>query len=213
MKIKSMIAALAAGAIAMSAMALSASAEVLKKVGNTKDAEVYQIPVDGLDLSKLDKIVAEVSCTTNKLNGCFGYNNTSGEWVQVEFESVIDSGAISEKWEKDGLAGTVKDGLQIQLHWVQPTYDETGKENGDGTGQVDSIKLLDKDGNELTKSEETTTAAVTTTEKSGAAVTTTTTAKSTAKTDSTKTGDAGVGVVVAALGLASAAAFAARKKH
>ena len=212
MKIKSMIAALAAGAIAMSAMALSASAEVLKKVGNEKKAEIYQIPVDGLDLSKLDKIVAEVSCTTNKLNGCFGYNNTSSEWVQVEFESVIDSGAISEKWEKDGLAGTVKDGLQVQLWWVQPVY-EGETVTGDGTGQVDSIKLLDKDGNELTKSEETTTAAVTTTEKSGAAVTTTTTAKSTAKTDSTKTGDAGVGVVVAALGLASAAAFAARKKH
>lgn len=210
MKIKSMIAALAASAIAVSALAVSASAEVLKKVGNEKDAEIYMVPVDGLDLSKLDKVVAEVSCDTNKLQGCIGYNNTNSEWVQVKFESEIESGAIEQTWEKDGLAGTVKDGLQVQLWWVQPTYDADGKENGNGTGQIDSVKLLDKDGNELTKTE--TQATTTTTEKSGAAVTTTTTAKDTKKTDSAKTGDAGVGVAVAALGLASAAAFVARKK-
>ena len=38
-------------------------------------------------------------------------------------------------------------------------------------------------------------------------------AADTKKTDSAKTGDAGVGVAVAALGLAAAAAFTARKKH
>ena len=72
MKIKSMIAALAASAIAVSALAVSASAELLKKVGNEKDAEIYTVPVDGLDLSKLDKIVAEVSCDSTKTNGCIG---------------------------------------------------------------------------------------------------------------------------------------------
>lgn len=210
MKIKSMIAALAASAIAVSALAVSASAEVLKKVGNEKNAEIYMVPVDGLDLSKLDKIVAEVSCDSTNTNGCIGYNDADGKWVQHEFKSEIESGVIEQNWEKDGLAGTVKDGLQVQLWWVEPLKDADGKETGNGTAQVNSVKLLDKDGNELTKTE--TQATTTTTEKSGAAVTTTTTAKETKKTDSAKTGDAGVGVAVAALGLASAAAFVARKK-
>lgn len=209
MKIKSMIAALAASAIAVSALAVSASAEVLKKVGNEKNAEIYMVPVDGLDLSKLDKIVAEVSCDSTKMNGGIGYNNADGNWTQHEFNSEIESGVIEQTWEKDGLAGTVKDGLQVQLWWVEPKKDADGNES-DGTAQLNSVKLLDKDGNELTKTE--TQATTTTTEKSGASVTTTTTAKETKKTDSAKTGDAGVGVAVAALGLASAAAFVARKK-
>ncbi len=199
MKIKSLVAALAASAIAVSAMAFSASAEVLKKTGNEKDKETYTIPVDGLDLSKLDKIVAEVSANSTKVTGCFVFNNNSGEAIQVEFESTEESGELTAEWAtSDSLAGTVKDGLAVELRWVEPV-----SEGNDATLNLDSVKLLDKDGNELQKVETTAT-------KATAAVTSTTAAKT---TTSAKTGDAGVGIAVAALGLASAAAFVARKKH
>ena len=220
MKLKNMIASLAACAIAVSGLAMTVSAEeLMKKEGNAENAKAYEIPFDGLDLSKLDKIEAVVSCDTNVLNGCIGYNaddgSADGKWTAVNQETKVGDGeSVSATWTVDGLAGTVKGGLQVQFWWVQPIYGEDGKETGNGVAKLESVKLLDKDGNELKAAETTTTAAATTTTK---AATTTkagaTTKAGTTTAASSKTGDAGVSIAVAGLSLAAVAAFAARKKH
>ncbi|MBP0988343.1 MAG: hypothetical protein J6S92_08690, partial [Oscillospiraceae bacterium] len=75
MKIKSMIAALAASAIAVSTMAVSASAALFSKTGNGQ--EKYNVDIKDIDASKIDKIVAEVTCDTEYLKGTFGFNDTS----------------------------------------------------------------------------------------------------------------------------------------
>ena len=216
MKMRSVLASIAACAIAVSAMALPASAELMTKEGNTEQAKVYEIPTDGLDLSKLDKVEAVVSCSTKLLNGCIGYNaedgSENGKWTSVDQKSeVADGEAVSATWTVDGLEGKVKSGLQVQFWWVQPTYDEDGKENGNGVAKLESVKLLDKSGNELTKQQETT--AATTASSTTTSTTTTSGGTTTTTAAGTKTGDAGVGVAVAGLSLAAIAAFVARKKH
>ncbi len=220
MKIKSVIAAVAASAIACSAMALSAAAEVFSKTGNEGDA-IYTVPVDGVDVSKINKIVVEVSCDHNKLEGTIGYNDTTAEskWTKhgtdgtEKFVCSAEAGAITGTWELDNIEGEIADSkIEVQFTWIEPDGDNKG------TGKIESVKLYDKDGNELKPNmpETTTTEATTTTQA-------TTTAKkddkkddkksSTSSSSGAKTGDAGVGVAVAALSLAGAAAIATRKKH
>lgn len=229
MKIKSMIAALAASAIAVSTMAVSASAALFSKTGNGQ--EKYNVDIKDIDASKIDKIVAEVTCDTEYLKGTFGFNDTSNndKWAshgETEdsdgnhfFESKVNAGeALTATWELSGIEGKVaaQDVIEIQFWWINPHYNADGSEGDKGTATIESVKLLDKDGNELTaKAAETTTEAPATTTAADTtkAGTTTTAAKSATKTDSTKTGDAGVGIVVAAMGLAAAVAFASRKKH
>ena len=229
MKIKSMIAALAASAIAVTTMAVSASAALFSKTGNGQ--EKYNVDIKDIDASKIDKIVAEVTCDTEYLKGTFGFNDTSNsdQWASHGatedsdgnhfFESKVNAGeALTATWELSGIEGKVaaQDVIEIQFWWINPHYNADGSEGDKGTATIESVKLLDKDGNELTaKAAETTTEAPATTTAADTtkAGTTTTAAKSATKTDSTKTGDAGVGIVVAAMGLAAAAAFASRKKH
>lgn len=230
MKIKSMIAAFAASAIALSAMAVTASAAVFSKTGNGQ--EYYGIDIKSLDVEKIDKIVVEITCDTNYVKGTFGFNDKStGQWAahgvtddggKMVFISDAGKGnTVNDKWELSGLEGTIaeQDEIQVQFWWINPHYNADGSEGDKGTANIESVKLLDKDGNEVgAKVAETTTTAAettTTTTTTGAGTTTTTTSgkKDDKKADSAKTGDAGVGVAVAALGLAGAAAFAARKKH
>lgn len=216
MKVKSILASLGACAIAMSAMALSASAaDLMTKVGNADSAKVYDIPTDGLDLSKLDKVVAEVSVDTTLVNGCIGYNKEDGTdkgaWTSVNQEAKADAGPVNAEWVAEGLDGTVKGSVQVQFWWVQPQYDEAGTESGDGTAVLKSVKLYDKDGKELTagdnkddKNDNTTATTTATTKAAGG---------NTTKAGATKTGDAGVGIAISGLALAGIAAVASRKKH
>lgn len=221
MKVKSMIAALAASAIALGAMAIPASAEALAtKVGNDEGAVAYELPLDGYDLSKVDKIVAEVTFDTGSGNGCIGYTATGDKWTAVNCEA---GGTQNESWtgtwEATDLEGTVEGGIQVQLWWVNPFYDEDGQAGDAGTATVNSLTLYDADGNELEPSDDdTTTTAADDDDTTGTTTSTTKKASGSASGSSgsasaAKTGDAGVGVAVAALSLAGVAAYVSRKKN
>ncbi|MBR6107913.1 MAG: NPXTG-anchored protein [Oscillospiraceae bacterium] len=230
MKVKSILASLGACAIAMSAMALSASAAIT----NANSGENYLFPIvadegnnlpEGCKLSdvygfeaKFDKVAGE----NENCVGAFCWQSDSNNWAQHEF--------CQEGGDKDvfiGSDGTVKwvssealfqDGdtwgkaFVAEWNWDKPDADPPVEDN-----QIDfsvvSFKLLDKDGNVLgaapADGNETTT---TTTKANGG---TTTKAANGGKTATTgaKTGDAGVGVAVGLLGLAGAAAVVSRKKH
>jgi hypothetical protein len=227
MKIKSMFAALAAGAIAVSALAVSAFAIPIAN-HNSDDGDKYVYSVkdnlpEGCKLSDVfgAKVVISGVNQETGAGGGFVFNSNTANWSQKE-------------WGNEGsnkpIIYNYTDFTMTRLETESPfadtdEYAQVCIAQWDNWGDavtVDSVTLLDKDGNELTaKAAETTTeapadttaaAATTTSAKAGAAVTTTK-AADTKKADSAKTGDAGVGVAVAALGLAAAAAFTARKKH
>jgi hypothetical protein len=221
MKIKSVLASVAACAIAISAMAVSVSADALmSKKGNEKNSENYSVPLDGIDVTKIDKIVADIALDSDYVNGCIGFNE-GGAWVNHgpnganQFE-VNASGEVV----LSGLAGKVDEGttMEVQFWWVNDV-----SEGNPGTATLNSVKLYDATGAELggnapaetesTAAATTTSAAAATTTTSAAAGTTTTAAATTTTSGAAQpAGDAGVAVVAATLALAGAAAFVARKK-
>lgn len=215
MKIKSLLASAAACAIAISAMAISASADALmSKKGNEKQAEVYSIPLDGIDVTKIDKIVADISLDSDYVNGAFGYNE-GGAWANhgPNGASQFEANASGEI-VLSGIAGKIDAGseVQVQFWWVNDV-----SEGNPGTATLNSVKLYDATGAELggnAPAAETTTSAAaadgngTTT----SSTTTTTTTTTTTAASGSNTGDAGVAVAVAGLAIAGAAAFVARKK-
>jgi hypothetical protein len=226
MKIKSMIAAIAASALTVSALAVSASAAIT----NANAEANYMYPVvaeegnnlpEGCKLTDVYGIEAKLSATVSAEGetcvGAFCYQSDSNNWAQNEFcqkggdKSVIigDDGIV--KWGSDSSLFAEGD------TWAKVFVAEwSWADDKQIDFAVEYVKLLDKDGNELTaKAAETTTEATTTTADgtTTTAKTTTTKASDSKKADSAKTGDAGVGVAVAALGVAGAAAFVSRKKH
>ena len=222
MKIKSMFAALAAGAIAVSALAVSAFAGEIAIANGTEADGKYAYAV--LDHLPAGRTVTDVYGAEVKISGV---DTTKGAGGGIIFQS--DSAGWNQKeWGNEGSDKpytynytdfTFKRVDEASPFAASDTWASIVISEWDGWGDpitVESVKLLDKDGNELTAAEETTAAEATTTAaettKAAAAVTTTT-SKDTKKSDSTKTGDAGVGIAVAALGLAGAAAFVSRKKH
>lgn len=220
MKIKSMIAALAAGAIAVSAMAVTVSANITNA---TETDGKYCLNValpEGCKFNDIYGYLITLDGTVGEgqTNVCgVSRQSTSVKWTTDEFcqaggdkpYTIADDNTVKMLYS-DPLFAESDEYAQVfveQWHWTDDKQIDFS---------VSSIKLLDKDGNELTaKAAETTTEAPATTTAADTtkAGTTTTAAKSATKTDSTKTGDAGVGIVVAAMGLAAAAAFASRKKH
>ena len=71
MKLKKIFAGMAAAALAIAASAVTASAALLTKTGNGDDtSKIYKVPTEGLDLSKLDKIVADLTVDSGKVSGC-----------------------------------------------------------------------------------------------------------------------------------------------
>lgn len=221
MKIKSVLASLSACAIAISAMAISASADALmSKKGNEKQAEVYSIPLDGIDVTKIDKIVADISLDSDYVNGGFGFSE-GGAWANhgpngaTQFEANASGEIVLS-----GIAGKVDAGseVQVQFWWVNDV-----SEGNPGTATLNSVKLYDATGAELggnAPAETESTAAATTTSSAAATTTTSAAAGTTTTAAATTTtaaagaaaGDAGVAVVAATLALAGAVAFVARKK-
>ena len=208
MKVKSILASLGACAIAMSAMALSASAEVLSKTGNGSEGGKYAVPLDGIDVTKIDKIVAEVSVDSDYVKGTIGFNE-GGTWVN--HGGTADNGTAFEnagKWELANAKVDEGSSIEVQIWWINPVSDGV-----DGTAKIESVKLYDKDGKELSagagddnKTDDNKTDNTT-------ATTAATTKANTTKAGATKTGDAGVGIAISGLALAGIAAVASRKKH
>ena len=147
MKLRRIFAGLAAAAVACAATAITASAALLTRKGNDDETtKVYKVSTEGLDLSKLDKIIADMTVDTGKVSGCIGYAPVGGDWEQVKQELKDTTG----QWVASGLEGKVAGGVEIQFWWVNPFYDADGNEGDPGTATIERVQLLDAQGNELT---------------------------------------------------------------
>ena len=203
MKLRTFLASVSACAIALSAVAMTASAAdaLMSKTGNTESAKNYTIDFTGIDGTAVDKIVAEITVDSAFVNGCIGYN-LDGNWTTANQETSATSG----EWVVEGLAGGLgaEPYAEIQFWWVNPMYNEDGSEGDAGTASLMSVTLYDASGNVLSASGSTTDAPAD--DNDDTATTTTTTA------GSSNTGDAGIALAVAGLAVAGAAAYVARKK-
>ncbi len=223
MKIKSMFAALAASAIAITALAVPAFAEKKVTNGNDGDQMTYNVNKDDEKWGQIKGIKFTITpadgWTETGFGACVAYQGLDIAWQDFEI-NISGAGTANDKnkinFEKTG-DNTFAFTLDTDEAWFKDIVDKDKTwaqviiQNWWGAEiAVDNVEFIyaEAPAETTTEAPATTTAADTT--KAG---TTTTAAKSATKTDSTKTGDAGVGIVVAAMGLAAAAAFASRKKH
>ncbi|GEM_PF-2223634 len=239
MKIKSMIAAVAASAIAVAAMAVPASAAITNP--NDKEQITYALnetdekwaTIQGVKVT----ITAADGWTSSGFGGGIVFQGLNHDWNSGSKEFNV-SGEGTPDPEKDKLNSTKTGDNTFVM-----TYDNGSAIFADIKGEekawaqlciqswwgaditIDNIEYIydanaaaDDQPAETTTAAADDTAATTTAEAKADDKKTTTTAadtkkKDTSTTTATKTGDAGVGVVVAGLTLAGAAALIARKKH
>ena len=163
MKMKKLIAGLVASAMAVGAMAVAASAaDLMTKTGNTEGSANYDVSFEGLtdeQINSITKIEAEISVTTNFMNGCIGYNDAASGWTAVNQELNEEAGPVDGKWVLEVTAGSfaalAEDGsiapfAQIQFWWINPAYDEDGNEGDPGVATLKSVTLYDANGNVVT---------------------------------------------------------------
>ena len=231
MKIKSMIAAIAAGALAVSALTVSAFAEKKVTNGNDGNQMTYNVNKDDEKWGQIKgakfTITPADGWTETGFGGCLAYQGKGISWTNFEINISGEGTPNAEKnqvnVEKTG-DNTFVCSYESDTPWFQDivnaeeTWGQVIIQNWWGAEMaVDNVEFIYA---EAPAAEATTEApAATTTEekKDDKATTTTSGSKSNAtsgnKTDGAKTGDAGVGIAVAALSLAGAAAVVARKKH
>ena len=162
MKMKKLIAGVVASAMAVSAMAVAASAALLTKTGNSESAALYDVSFEGLtdeQIQSITKIEAKVSVTSNMVNGCIGYNDAEKGWTSANQELNEEAGPVDGTWVLEVAAGSfaalAEDGsvapfAQVQFWWVNPIYDADGNETGDGEATLESVTLYDANGNVVT---------------------------------------------------------------
>ncbi len=231
MKVKSILASLGACAIAVSAMAVTASADVdydISKIaegdknftcyilGDSKDGSVKGMLTDRADVEKITAIKWTIECPeasdpSKWYGGAFGIQCAANSWDTKEW-------CVNEETDKKVVATKVNDTTyevvwDVSLQATEDQYLTAVWQNYDsGASTLKSVTLVGldsvSDGGDKTddkKDDATTTSTTTTTaaNKGGG----------NAATAGAKTGDAGVGMAVGALGLAAVAAVVSRKKH
>ncbi|MBD5081417.1 MAG: hypothetical protein HDT44_06590 [Ruminococcaceae bacterium] len=162
MNMKKIVAAAVASVMAVSSMAIAASAEALMtKEGNEESAVKYEIDFSGLtddQIKSIVKIEADVSVDTNSVSGCIGYNKLEAGWTFENMETSDDEGPVSGTWTLEiaagdlaaiGEDGSVSPYAEVQFWWVNPHYDEDGKEGDSGVATLEAVRLLDASGNEV----------------------------------------------------------------
>jgi len=219
MKVKSILASLGACAIAVSAMAISASAKVTNPAAGDDKYCLDVVLPEGKTFADIYGI--EMSYTGTPAEGqtnvgAICWQSTSVKWTQKEFsltegekELVVKDNKVTYKADAPLFAAADEYAQVFVAQWSW-----TDDNQMDFT--VDSVKLLDKDGNELggaapTQNDQTD--APKNDNTTAPANNTTAPANNTTAAAGAKTGDAGVGIAVGALALAGVAAVATRKKH
>lgn len=157
MKMRKILAALSASVVAVSALSIVASADVVKtekasggKIDNTV------IDFSGLtedQLKSATKLEAVVSGNGNYFKGVIGMNNAiEAKWVSSDENEVGDaegangiSGTFTIEFEAGALAAVDDDGniapyAEVQFWWIQPAYDADGNEFDQQTVCVKAIK-------------------------------------------------------------------------
>lgn len=217
MKIKRFLAAAAVSVVAVSAMAVVASAEALAtKTGNAESAVKYDVDLSDLtedQVKSITKIEAKVSTTGDMCNGCIGYNKVGDGWTSVNTETKADAAPASSTWTAEVAAGDLAavgdDGkispfIQIQFWWVNPVSEG----GADGTASLETVTLSDASGNVVKTIGEAAPAAPSTPDDSKPSEGD----NSGSSGDNVNTGVEGVAAVVGVAALAGAALVVARKR-
>ena len=241
MKIKSMIAALAASAITIGALAVptfAADGDPVwyggkvgvnsKTTGWKESGKEWAVNDDKIGSTKFEPTKTDDGKYTIRFENPFGDGVAEDDtyvqaWIQnwgpddFKLVSVYFEGIdYNYPMDKMDAADSNHTAYLVGGTEADPTIGEKTVEDANKVTAIvwtfEMPQAAGKAAETTTAAPADTTAAAATTTKAAAAVTTTK-AADTKKTDSAKTGDAGVGVAVAALGLAAAAAFTARKKH
>ena len=236
MKIKSVLASIAACAIAVSAMAVTASAKVLNPASGDDKYCLDVVVPDGKSFGDIYGFEVKYTGTPAEGQSNVGavcWQSTSVKWTQKEFSITAGEKDIDVKdntityTQSEPLFAAADEFAQIFV--AQWSWD--GANQMDFT--VDSVKLLDKDGKVLgaaggssqaddssskaddssSKADDSSSKADDSSSKADDSSSKADDGKKNTQTTGTKTGDAGVGIAVAGLALAGAAAFAARRKH
>ncbi len=219
MKVKSILASLGACAIAVSAMAISASAKVTNPAAGDDKYCLDVVLPEGKTFADIYGI--EMSYTGTPAEGqtnvgAICWQSTSVKWTQKEFsltegekELVVKDNKVTYKADAPLFAAADEYAQVFVAQW-------SWADDNQMDFTVDSVKLLDKDGNELggaapTQNDQTD--APKNDNTTAPANNTTAPANNTTAAAGAKTGDAGVGIAVGALALAGVAAVATRKKH
>ena len=229
MKMTKILASVSACALAASMLVVNAFAAdpLATKTGNAESAVKYVVDFTNIDATKVDKVVVDISVDSGFCNGCIGYN-VDGVWTSVDKETPKET--TKDQWIVDSLNGALgaEPYMEIQLWWINPFYDEQGNATDkEGTATIDAVTLYDASGNVVvaageskgddTKKDDTKTDD---TKKDDAKTDNTkkddtkkdNTKKDDTKKDAAKTGDVGVGLALAGLTIAGAAAFVTKKR-
>lgn len=200
MKLKNFLASVAACAIAVSAMAITASAEVTN--GNTTGDDgklfyTYDLLAEGADVTAVYGVKVEmtISDLSQGSGGGFCLNSESTGWKSIEWGNA-DAGKTISIDDNGDFTYTAT----APLFATSDTYCQICVQNWwGGEVTVDKITLLGADGKAL-----------------GGATTdapaNTDTPAATTTASGSNTGDAGIALAVAGLAVAGAAAYVARKK-
>lgn len=239
MKMKSVLASLGACAIALSAMAVSASAAadstMLEGFGKEDEWGKYMDMVE-MYSSVADVKTVEITVKDGEFNGCVNVSSDSTSWgwnpvtegkangdgtftVTVPVTLAASDNLVKigvQDWnEGDGVSSVVKvvlkDGSGKVLFEKPEAAADDKQDETKADDKKDETKADDQKDETKTESKSD--------EKKDDTKTVGTSADDTKKDDSkknepsSKTGDAGAGFAIAGLAVAGAAAFVARKKH
>lgn len=142
MKFRNSISAVMAAAFSVCAITATAWAAPVLEASSDAKADYIMLADEYIDYTKVASIEAVVTAE-GMVTGSIGVTDLNGDWITPGMQ--ITSGETST-WKLDGLNGilavTGKEVVYVQF-W----------EAYDGAYSVDSVKLLDADGNELTPSD------------------------------------------------------------
>lgn len=220
MKIKRLLAAAAASVVAVSAMAIVASAvDVDIKVespaeGGKPETNAYKF-ADQLakvtDGSKVAKIEVDMQCSSGYFNGFMGANDKDGTWY--DSSQITTEVADKVTWTWETTKGISPDSFKVEFWWVNPVYGAVPDGSPEGTKApiegpgvitISAIRVLDADGNDLCAAAAPSTSS--TPSNSGD------NSGSQSSGDNVNTGVEGVAAVVGVAALAGAALVVARKR-
>lgn len=159
MKMRKILAALSASVVAVSALSIVASADVLDTQKASSGGGITPLDIDLSSLTEdqvksATKIEAVVSSDTNYFKGIIGMNNAIEEgWVNGGENEVGDSegeygvsGTFKIEFEAGALAAVDDDGniapfAQVQFWWVQGIYNDDGDIVQDGAVCTKAVKV------------------------------------------------------------------------
>ena len=107
------------------------STALMSKEGNASSAEIYEIDFSGLteeQVGSITKIVADVTLTSDYVNGCIG-GNVGGAWSGGDQLELSGSGSFTRTFTAGDLVAKDDDGnlapvVQVQFWWVNPVPEE-----------------------------------------------------------------------------------------